>query len=70
MPGGAKLGQHVGRLVVEPGYMAKLASLKVRGELLHEEMVGRHVGILGVPVSRHLLDHQVRVVEAQDALDS
>ena len=66
--GWSQVGQHVGRLIVDPGYVVKFASLEVRSELLHEETVGRHVCILGVPVPRGLLHYQVRVVEAQDAL--
>jgi hypothetical protein len=46
--------------------MEELAPFKVSTELLDEEAVAGHICILGVPVARRLLDHQVGVSIAQD----
>ena len=46
--------------------MEELAPLEVSTELLYEEAVACHVCILGVPVARRLLDHQVGVTVSQN----
>jgi hypothetical protein len=50
--------------------MKELTPIKVSADLLDEEAVARHVCILGVPIARRLLDHQVRVVVAQYPADA
>ena len=52
------------------GYVVELTPFEMSAELLDEETVGGHVRVLGVPASRNLLDHQVRVAETQDSLDA
>ena len=47
-------------------HMEELAPFKVSTELLYEEAVACHICILGVPIARRLLDHQVGVTVAQD----
>ena len=46
--------------------MEQLAPFKVSTELLDEEAVAGHICVLGVPVARRLLDHQVRVAITKD----
>ena len=53
-------------LIVISWHMEKLAPFKISTELLYEEAVAGHICILGVPVTRRLLDHQVRISIAQD----
>ena len=57
-------------VVVGPWHVEELAPLKVSADLLDEESITRHVRVLGVPVARRLLDHEVRVAVAQDASDA
>ena len=50
--------------------MEELAPVEVSADLLDEEAVACHIGILGVPVVGRLLDHQVRVAIAQNPADA
>ena len=50
--------------------MEELAPIKVPTDLLDEETKARHVRVLGVPVTRRLLDHQVRVAVAHNLVDA
>ena len=68
--GGADPCQGICLLVVISWHVKELTPFKVSTELLDEETVARHVCILGVPVTRRLLDHQVRVAVAQDPADA
>ena len=66
----ADVCQCVCRFVVGAGDVVEFASVEVPGELLDEEALGGHVGILGVPMSGGLLDHQVRDSIAEDSFDA
>ena len=66
LPGGADLCQGICLLIVISWHMEELASFKVSTMFLNEEAVAGHICILGVPIARSLLDHQVRVAITQD----
>ena len=70
LSGGADSCQGICLLVVGPWHVEELALFKISVELLDEEAVACHVCILGVPVTRRLLDHQVRVAVAEDPADA
>ena len=65
----ANVCQCVCRLVVGAVEVVELASVEVSSKLLDEEAVGGHVGVLGIPMSGDLLDHQVGIPVAEDSLD-
>jgi hypothetical protein len=48
----------------------ELTPFKVSTELLDVEAVGGHVGVLGVPVSRDLMHHEVSISELENPLDA
>ena len=70
LPGGADLCQGICLLIVGSWHVKEFAPLKVSTELLEKEAVACHICILGVPVTRRLLDHQVGVAVAQDPADA
>ena len=67
---GANLGQCIGRLVVRPGNVVKLATLEGAAKLLDEEVIARHVDIPGVPFATDLLHHKIQVAEAKEPPDA
>jgi hypothetical protein len=48
----------------------ELTAFKEPAKLLDIEVVGCHVGVLSVPVSRDLVHHKVRISEAEDPPDA
>ena len=69
MPEGADVRQCVSRLVVGAVNVVEFASVEAYRKLLDVEEVGGHVGVLGVPMSSGLLDHQVGISVEKDPLD-
>ena len=66
LSGGAYSCQGICLLIIGPWHVKELAPVKISADLLDEEAVACHVCILGVPVARRQLDHQVGVAIAQD----
>ena len=66
----ADLGERVGRLILCARDVDELVAREESGQLLDEEAVACHVGVVGVPLAGALLHHQVRVAIAQDTLDA
>jgi hypothetical protein len=48
----------------------ELAAFEESAELLDVEIVRGYVGVLGVPISRNLMHHEVRVSKTEDPLDA
>jgi hypothetical protein len=46
--------------------MPELTTFEVATQLLHQEMVGSHVGIMSIPYAETLLNHQIQITETHN----
>jgi hypothetical protein len=50
--------------------MPELTTFEVTTQLLHQETVGSHVCIMGIPYAGTLLNHQIGITETHNPADA